>query len=64
MKIKYDQSLDVLYIRLSDAPIEESDSEKPGVIIDYDENGAIVAIEILNASQKMPLPTKFEYEVA
>ncbi|MBK7871308.1 MAG: DUF2283 domain-containing protein [Saprospiraceae bacterium] len=64
MKIKYDQSLDVLYIRLSDAPIEESDSEKPGIIIDYDENGAIVAIEILNASQKMPLPTKFEYEVA
>ncbi|MBK7873945.1 MAG: DUF2283 domain-containing protein [Saprospiraceae bacterium] len=52
MKIKYDQSLDVLYIRLSDAPIKESDSEKPGIIIDYDENGAIVAIEILNASSE------------
>ena len=30
MKVKYDKENDVLYIQLSDKPIEESDSEKPG----------------------------------
>jgi uncharacterized protein YuzE len=64
MKIKYNQALDILYIRFSDEKIVESDSDKPGVVIDYDAQGRIVAIEMLNASQKMPQPTKFEYEIA
>ena len=64
MKIKYDQELDILYIRFSDEKIQESDSDKPGVVLDYDANGSIVAIEILNASRKIPQPTKFEYEIA
>ena len=64
MKIKYDQELDILYIRFSDENIQESDSDKPGVVLDYDANGGIVAIEILNASRKIPQPTKFEYEIA
>ncbi|MDX1912811.1 MAG: DUF2283 domain-containing protein [Saprospiraceae bacterium] len=42
----------------------ESDTEKPGVVLDYDAQGRIVAIEILNASLKMLQPTKFEYEIA
>lgn len=64
MKIKYDKELDVLYIRFSDEKVQESDSEKPGVVLDFDAKGGIVAIEILNASRKIPQPTKFEYEIA
>ena len=64
MKIKYDKALDILYIRFNDEKIEESDSEKPGVVLDFDGKGSIVAFEILNASKKMPQPTKFEYEIA
>ena len=64
MKIRYDKELDIIYIRFSDEQIVESDSQKPGVILDFDLEGRIVAIEILNASLKMPQPTKFEYEVA
>lgn len=64
MKIKYDKELDILYIRFSDEKVQESDSEKPGVVLDFDAKGSIVAIEILNASQKIPQPTKFEYEIA
>jgi len=64
MKIKYDKELDILYIRFTDEKISESDSEKPGVVLDFDNQGGIVAIEILNASRKMPQPTKFEYEIA
>lgn len=64
MKIKYDKELDILYIRFSDEKIAESDAAKPGVVLDYDAQGRIVAIEIMNASRKMPQPTKFEYEIA
>ena len=36
MKITYDPDVDVLRILFSNAPIEESDEDKPGVILDYD----------------------------
>ncbi|MFN0173255.1 MAG: DUF2283 domain-containing protein [Saprospiraceae bacterium] len=64
MKVTYNQQLDIFYIRFNDEKIAESDSEKPGVVLDFDGKGSIVAIEILNASKKMPQPTKFEYEIA
>lgn len=64
MKIKYDQESDVLYISLSDEPVHESDENKPGVILDYSDNGKIVGIEILRASKQLPQPLKVEYEVA
>ncbi|MFZ5448652.1 MAG: DUF2283 domain-containing protein [Thermodesulfobacteriota bacterium] len=39
MKVTYDPEVDVLRILFSNAPIEESDEDKPGVIIDYDKDG-------------------------
>ncbi len=53
----------MLYIQLSNNSIAESDSEKPGIIIDYDDRENIVGIEVLNASQKMERPMKVEYEI-
>jgi len=47
LKVTYDPEVDVLRILLSDAPIEESDEDKPGVILDYDKDGNVVALEIL-----------------
>jgi uncharacterized protein YuzE len=64
MKVKYDKENDVLYIRLSNKSVIESDSEKPGIILDYDSNQNIVGIEVLNASKKMERPMKVEYEVS
>jgi uncharacterized protein YuzE len=64
MKVKYDKENDVLYIRLSDKLVIESDSEKPGIILDYDIDENIVGIEVLNASKKMERPMKVEYEIA
>lgn len=63
MKITYDAEVDVLRIVLSDAPVEESDEEKPGVILDYDRDGNIVGLELLDASQRMPNPRAVEYAV-
>ncbi len=62
MKVKYDSEVDVLMIQLNNLPIKESDEDKPGVILDYADDGSVVSIEILNASKKMPQPDKLEYE--
>jgi len=64
MKVTYDPEVDVLRIILSSAPIEESDEEKPGVILDYDKDGNIVGLEILDASKRMENPRSLEYAIA
>ena len=64
MKINYDPDVDVLRIIFSNAPVEESDEEKPGIILDYDKSGNVVGMEILNASKRMENPRTVEYAVA
>jgi len=64
MKVKYDKSVDVLYLSFSDEKIFESDEEKKGIILDYAKDGKIVGIELLNASQQVKSPAKVEYEFA
>jgi len=63
MKVKYDRGVDILYIRLTDSEIDESDEAKPDLVIDYDAQGAVVGFEIMNASKKMPRPASVELEV-
>ena len=64
MKITYDPEVDVIRIVFSNAPIEESDEEKPGVILDFDKAGNVVGMEILDASRRMENPRTIEYAVA
>jgi uncharacterized protein YuzE len=64
MKIIYDPEVDVLRIRLTEAAIEESDEETPGVILDFDEAGQIVGFEILNASTRVQNPRSVEWALA
>jgi len=63
MKIIYDPEVDVLRILFSNSPIEESDEDKPGIIIDYDKDGNIVGLEILDASKRMDNPRTVDYAV-
>ena len=64
MKIKYDKETDVIYIQLSNSPIVESDEEKPGVILDFDADGGIVGIEVLNATSRVDQVNSVIYEFA
>jgi uncharacterized protein YuzE len=64
MKVTYDPEVDVLRIVLSRAPIAESDEDKPVVILDYDAEGNIVGLEILNASRRVENPRALEHAVA
>lgn len=63
MKVTYDATVDVLRIILSDQPVDESDEDKPGIILDYDEQGSIVSLEILDASQRGMNPHGVEYAI-
>lgn len=49
-KVKYDPQTDILRLRFGNIPIEESDQVEPGVIVDYDAEGHIVGVELLDAS--------------
>ena len=64
MKVNYDSEVDVLRIIFKDSPIEESDEEKPGVILDYDKEGNIVGLEVLDASMRVENPRSVEYAVS
>ena len=64
MKVTYDPEMDALTIILSDVAVEESDEAKPGVILDYDVEGNIVGLEILNASKRVDNPKAIDYALA
>ncbi|HEY7214293.1 MAG TPA: DUF2283 domain-containing protein [Thermoanaerobaculia bacterium] len=63
MRVIYDAGTDTLSIILSDQPVAESDEEKPGVILDFDAGGNVVAMEILDASSRVDQPTQMVYEL-
>jgi len=64
MRVIYDARTDTLTIILNEAPVAESDEEKPGIILDYDALGNVVSLEILDASRRVVLPTQMIYELA
>jgi len=55
MKLKYYKETDSLYIDLSSKPSAESREIAEGVVLDFDDEGNIVGIDIDNASQKVDL---------
>ena len=64
MKVIYDRETDTLTIIFAETPVTESDEDKPGVILDYDDKGNLVSLEILDASQRVSIPSKIEYQVS
>ena len=64
MKVNYDRETDTLTIIFSETPVVESDEDKPGVILDYDAKGNLVSLEILDASSRVNVPSKIEYQVS
>ena len=65
MKIRYSHEADALYIGFKDAKIADTDELTEDIIIDYDKDGNIVGIEVLDASQHVDvknISVSTEYE--
>jgi uncharacterized protein YuzE len=63
VKATYDSRTDTLSIIFkADVPIAESDEDKPGVILDYDDEGNLVSLEILDASKRVTEAGRIEFE--
>lgn len=53
MKTLYDKETDALYVRFADGAVTESEEVAPGVVLDFDSSGRILAFEILKASRHL-----------
>jgi uncharacterized protein YuzE len=49
-----DEADDALYIRLQETHIVESEEVRPGVVLDFDAEGRVVGIEMLNVRARLP----------
>ena len=64
MNVVYDPKTDTLTVVFRDVPVAESDEDKPGVILDYDSEGHLVGLEILDASKQVPDFASIQFRVA
>ncbi|MBB2964029.1 DUF2283 domain-containing protein [Methylobacterium sp. R2-1] len=53
MKSRYDAETDALYVRFTETAIVESEEVRPGIVLDFDAEGRIVALEILDATEHL-----------
>ena len=62
MKVTYDPKTDTLTVILkTGVSVAESDEDKPGVILDYDAQGNLVSLEVLDASRRVTEAGKMEF---
>jgi len=47
-----DEKPDAVYLRLNDDAVVESEEVQPGVILDYDEQGRVVGVELLGVKDR------------
>jgi uncharacterized protein YuzE len=52
MRLRVDRENDALYFRLDETEIVESDEVQPGVILDFDKDGRVVGMEMLDISTR------------
>lgn len=54
MKLSIDEQADALYLALSDEPASRSEEISPGIVLDYDDEGRVLGIEMLYLSLRAP----------
>jgi YD repeat-containing protein len=64
VKATYDSKTDTLTLELKDGTVAESDEDKPGVILDYDAQGNLLGIEVLDASRRVSDARTMDFQVA
>ena len=55
MKIEFSKAADALYVYFREIEVARSEDIQDGVVVDFDDQGQIVGIEILDVSSKLSL---------
>lgn len=63
MKISYDPNVDALYISFRQVSIDNSDEVHENINFDYDADGHVVGIEVIDASRLVSDPTVAEFKL-
>lgn len=53
-KLEYDAAANAAYIRFSTEAVQETEEVSEGIMLDYDRDGRIVGLEVLNARANLP----------
>jgi uncharacterized protein YuzE len=63
MKASYDPRTDTFTVILKEGVrVAESYEDKPGVILDYDDHGNLLSLEVLGASRRVTEASKVEFQ--
>ncbi len=55
MKIEYSKEADAIYVYFKEAYVAKSKEIEDGVVIDFDEKGLLIGIEVLDVSQRFSI---------
>ncbi|MBW1717316.1 MAG: DUF2283 domain-containing protein [Deltaproteobacteria bacterium] len=59
MKIEYDKEVDALYVRLQEKYVARTVEIEEGLNLDLDEEGKLIGLEVLDATQRYSLADIF-----
>ncbi len=55
MKIEYSKEADAIYVYFKEAIVKKSKEIEDGVVVDFDEKGQLIGIEVLDVSHRFSL---------
>jgi uncharacterized protein YuzE len=66
MKLHYDEKADALYLRLDESQVEDSQEVQPGIVLDFNAQHQVVAIEVRRLKERFPSANvkQLQFEVA
>jgi uncharacterized protein YuzE len=64
MKVRYDRRADILTVILKEGvAVAESDEGRPGVILDFDDDGNLLSLEVLDASRHVTEAKSVDFQL-
>lgn len=58
MRTSYDPEADAMFIWFGPEGVESAETEEvaPGIMLDFDADGRVIGVEVLNVSERMTAP--------
>lgn len=63
MRIIYDPDKDIVQIALNNREVVETAQISPNLVLDYDDDGLVIGLELRQASQRIDNPKGISFEI-